>query len=78
MTFVAHKTVALKQKKGYAVISRGLNFHKIYTYAYDLRPKLYEVMIDSGYFKDAILKDHVCSKGSYLDVVIHSKLNKSI
>lgn len=55
-----------------------LNFHKIYTYAYDLRPKLYEVMIDSGYFKDAILKDHVCSKGSYLDVVIHSKLNKSI
>ena len=55
-----------------------LNFHKIYTYAYDLRPKLYEVMRDSGYFRDAILKDHVCSKGSYLDVVIHSKLNKSI
>jgi RimJ/RimL family protein N-acetyltransferase len=53
-----------------------LNFHKIYVYAFDLRPQLYEVLLDSGYFSDAILKEHCYFNGCYLDVVIHSKLNK--
>ncbi len=53
-----------------------LNFHKIYSYAFDLRPQLYQVLLDSGYFSDAILKEHCYFNGRYLDVVIHSKLNK--
>lgn len=33
-----------------------LNFHKIYTYAFDLRPHLYEVIEKEGYHKEAVLK----------------------
>ena len=54
---------------------RRMNLHKIYTYAFDLRPNLYEVLLASGYFKDAVLKQHCFFNGKYLDVVIHSKLN---
>lgn len=55
-----------------------LVFHKIYVYAYDLRPKLYEVLLTSGYFRDAVLKDHCYFNKRYLDVVIHSKLNLNL
>ena len=54
---------------------KELNLKKIYTYAFDLRPNLYEVLLASGYFKDAVLKQHCFFNGKYLDVVIHSKLN---
>ena len=52
-----------------------INLHKIYTYAYDLRPKLYVLLEDEKYYKEAILKDHYYYKMKYIDVVIHSKLN---
>jgi len=52
-----------------------LSLHKIYTYAYDLRPHLYPVLEDSGFIRDAILKEHVLFDGKYLDVIIHAKLN---
>ena len=32
-----------------------LSFHKLYVYAFDLRPHLYKVLLDSNYFRDAIL-----------------------
>jgi RimJ/RimL family protein N-acetyltransferase len=54
---------------------KELNLKKIYTYAFDLRPNLYEVLLDSGYFNDAVLKQHCFFNGKYLDVVIHSKIN---
>ena len=54
---------------------KELNLKKLYVYAFDLRPNLYEVLLDSGYFKDAVLKQHCCVNGKYLDVVIHSKIN---
>ena len=52
-----------------------LSFHKLYVYAFDLRPHLYKVLLDSNYFRDAILKDHCCFDNQFIDVVIHSKLN---
>jgi RimJ/RimL family protein N-acetyltransferase len=53
-----------------------LSFHKIYVYAFDLRPQLYKVLLSSNYFRDAVLKDHYYFNNYYIDVVIHSKLNQ--
>ena len=52
-----------------------LFLHKIYTYAYDLRPNLYGILVDSGYSLDARLRDHIKFDESYVDVLIHSKIN---
>ena len=52
-----------------------LNFHKIYTYAYDVRPKLYSILKKCKYKKEAILIDHVIINGKYKNVLIHSKIN---
>jgi RimJ/RimL family protein N-acetyltransferase len=52
-----------------------LQFHKIFTYAFDLRPQLYKALENSGFIKDARLKDHCLFDNRYLDVVIHSKIN---
>lgn len=53
-----------------------LKLHKIYTYAFDIRPHLYSPIEDSGFTKEAILKDHCLFEGEYKDVVFHSKINK--
>jgi RimJ/RimL family protein N-acetyltransferase len=50
-----------------------LKLHKITTYAYDLRPKLYPVLDKSGFSKEAVLKKHCLFNTEYVDVVIHSK-----
>ncbi|MHA8097400.1 GNAT family N-acetyltransferase [Aquirufa antheringensis] len=52
-----------------------LMLHKIYTYAFDVRPHLYKALIDSGYYEEVRLKEHCYFEGKYLDVVIHSKIN---
>lgn len=52
-----------------------LKFHKIYTYAFDLRPHLYKVLIKSGYQEEARLKEHCFYQGNYLDILIHTKVN---
>jgi hypothetical protein len=49
--------------------------HKIYVYAFDLRPHLYETLKKNNYFEDAVLKEHCLFGQKYIDVVIHSKLN---
>ena len=51
-----------------------LKFHKIFTYAFDLRPQLYIVLENSNYKKEAILKEHCLFEGEFKDVVIHSKI----
>lgn len=56
------------------VAFKGLSFHKIYVYAFDLRPHLYDVLLNNEYFLDAILKEHCFYDGQYIDVVIHSKI----
>lgn len=50
-----------------------LGFHKIYTYAFDLRPHIYPIFESAGFVKDAVLKEHCLFNGRYLDVVIHAK-----
>lgn len=52
-----------------------LNIHKIYTYAFDLRPHLYTMLEANGFVREATLKGHCCFEGKYKDVVIHSFIN---
>lgn len=52
-----------------------LGLHKIYTYAFDLRPHLYTMLEANGYKREATLKDHCLFNGEYKDVVIHSLWN---
>ena len=52
-----------------------LNLHKIYTYAFDLRPKLYPVLTVSGYNLEACFKEHSFFEGKFVDVLVHSKIN---
>ena len=51
-----------------------IKFHKIYVYAFDLRPHLYEMLVDNDYFLDARLTKHCLYDENLIDVVIHSKL----
>jgi len=60
------------------VAFEDLNFHKIFTYAFDLRPKLYLALEKSGYKLEARLCEHCLIDEKYMDVIIHSKINKSI
>ena len=55
-----------------------LNFHKIYTYAFDLRPHLYQVIEKAGFVEEARLKEHCFFDGKFLDVVLHSKYNREL
>jgi hypothetical protein len=53
-----------------------LKLNKIFVYAFDLRPHLYEVLEQSGYFLDARLKNHCFYNNNLIDVVIYSILNE--
>jgi len=54
---------------------QDLKFHKINTYAFDLRPKLYTVLEAEGYMREAILKEHKYIDNKFVDIIIHSKFN---
>lgn len=58
------------------VAFRELNFHKIFTYAFDIRPHLFEELSKLNYLEEAILKEHVLINGNLINVRIHSKMNK--
>jgi RimJ/RimL family protein N-acetyltransferase len=60
------------------VAFEDLKFHKIFTYAFDIRPHLYLALKDSNFIEDARLKEHCLFDGEYLDVVIHSKINNRL
>jgi RimJ/RimL family protein N-acetyltransferase len=53
-----------------------LQLHKIYVYAFDLRPHLYTVLELNGFIKEAELKEHCYFHDAYKSVIIHSKWNK--
>lgn len=57
------------------VAFQEIGLHKIFTYAFDLRPQLYTVLERCGYSNDAILRDHCFIDGVIKDVKIHSKIN---
>lgn len=52
-----------------------IRLHKIYTYAYDIRPHLFQVLLDSGFVEEALLSEHVLINNCYKNVRIHSKFN---
>lgn len=52
-----------------------LKLHKIFTYAFDLRPHLYTMLEANGYVREATLHEHCFFEGKYKDVVIHSLTN---
>lgn len=54
-----------------------LGLHKIYTYAFDLRPNLYNVIERKGYENNARLKDHIFLDNNYIDILIHEKLSEN-
>lgn len=56
----------------------GLGLHKIFTYAFDLRPHLYNALENSGFQKEAVLKEHCLFEGRTIDVIIHSKTNTTL
>ena len=53
-----------------------LKLHKIYVYAFDLRPHLSTCLESNNYFKDAVLKEHTYFNNKFIDVIIHSKIFK--
>lgn len=54
---------------------KALSFHKIYTYAFDIRPKVYLALEGSGFTKETVLKEHCFFDNKFIDVIIHSKIN---
>lgn len=58
------------------VAFEDLKFHKLYTYAFDIRPKLYSVLDKCNYKEEARLKEHTLYNGKFIDVIIHSKIHE--
>lgn len=55
-----------------------LNLHKIFTYAFDIRPHLYFTLEKKNYIKDAVLSEHCFFGGTYIDCIIHSKIKRKL
>lgn len=55
-----------------------LDLHKIYTYAFDLRPHLYTALENNGFICEATLKEHCLFQGEYKNVIIHSIWNSNV
>lgn len=62
----------------YKYAFEDLNLHKVYTYAFDVRPYLYEALEEGGLIYEAHLKEHFFFNREYKDVVTHYKLNPII
>ena len=56
------------------VAFKDLKLHKIYAYAFDLRPHLYDTLKNNDFFLDAELNEHCFFNDRYIDVVIYSKI----
>ncbi len=53
-----------------------LSLHKIYTYAFDLRPKLYKILEVNNFVQEARLNQHSYFNNNFIDVLIHAKINR--
>lgn len=71
--FAEHWSNYLKMLR--KVAFEDLELHKMYTYAFDLRPHLYPIFEAEGFIREATLKEHCCYNGVFKDVIIHSLLN---
>lgn len=56
------------------VAFESLHLHKIFVYAFDLRPHLYEMLESNHYFMDARLNEHCRFQEKFIDVVIYAKI----
>lgn len=65
--------LGLVEKVGF----QELKFHKIFTYAFDLRPSLYLALEYAGFNKEVTLKDHCLFEDKFIDVIIHSLIADS-
>lgn len=54
---------------------KALNLRKIYTYAFDVRKRLYPALESAGFSLDARLREHCFVGGQYRDVLVHSFWN---
>ena len=59
------------------VAFNDLNFSKIYTHAFDIRPKLYKSLLNEGFSFESRIKSQYLYNGELKDVIIHSKLNEN-
>jgi RimJ/RimL family protein N-acetyltransferase len=55
-----------------------LQLYKIYTYAFDLRPLLYNALARAGFKKEAVLTDHCRIGNDFVDILIHTKFNETL
>lgn len=55
-----------------------LYFHKIFTYAFDIRPHLYHILEKCGFKFEAELKEHCYFKDNFISIKIHSKFKRKI
>ncbi|MDA8932504.1 GNAT family N-acetyltransferase [Flavobacteriaceae bacterium] len=60
------------------VAFKEIKLHKIFTYAFDLRPQLYPILLKAGYTHEARLNEHSFFENRFIDVLIHSKFNDKI
>ena len=72
--FVEHWSNYLTMLK--EVAFKEVGFHKLYVYAFDLRPHLYTTLEANGFVHESTLKEHCFYQGEYKNVVIHSIWNK--
>ena len=54
----------------------SLNFNSIYTYAYDVRPSIYEIFESQGFKKTHVQSKVYNYEGKIYDAIIHTKKNK--
>lgn len=57
---------------------KELKLRKIYTYAFDVRERLYPALESAGFTLDARLSDHCEVNGEFRDVLIHSFWNPAV
>ena len=55
-----------------------LNFHKVFTYTFDVRPEIYPILEKNGFKREAVLKEHCLFNGDFKDVIIYTKFKRLI
>lgn len=60
------------------VAFKELELHKIFTYAFDIRPHLYTAIEKCGFQFEAELKEHCYFQNQFKSVKIHSKIQQKI
>lgn len=70
-----HMTTFLKLLE--TVAFNELGFHKVFTYAFDVRPHIYPILEKNGFKKEAVLKEHCLFNNTFKDVIIHTKFNSN-